>query len=275
MKISVYTLVGMKDTLEDVVRISKEVGYDAVDIRMCEDGIHILPDIKDDGVKDIRKLCEDTGIEISGLTSYYKIGLTEKDERIKMLDKIKRAMEIVNLLNAKFLRISAEDIDFKTGYEKQREFFREDCFFVSEIAKKAKVVVTIEQHSLSLVASAGQILDLMRGIDNSHIGIVYDPGNTVFEGYERVNVQIEMLKNLIKNVHLKNCIIKGGELTKEGWLPSEVTKIDKGVLNWKEIILNLRKNGYDGFLTLEDFSETNWSLRERLEYDLKYIKRVL
>jgi len=179
--------------------------------------------------------------------------------------KIKRAMEIVNLLGAKFLRVSASDIDFETGYEKQREIFREDCFLVSDIAKKVKVVVTIEQHSLSMAASAGQILDLMRGIDISHIGIVYDPGNTVFEGYERVKVQIEMLKHLIKNVHLKNCIIKGGNFTEEGWLPSEVTKIDKGVLNWKEIILNLKKNGYDGFLTLEDFSEANWSLRERLD----------
>lgn len=275
MRTSVYTLVGMNDTLKDVIKLSKEIGYDAIDIRMCDDGIHILPEIKEEDVKNIKKLCEDTEIEISGLTSYYKIGLTDRNERDKTLDKIKKAMEIVNLLGAKFLRVSASDIDFKTGYEKQREIFREDCLLVSDIARKVKVVVTIEQHSLSMAASAGQILDLMRGIDNSHIGIVYDPGNTVFEGYERVNVQIEMLKHLIKNVHLKNCIIKGGTFTEEGWLPSEVTKIDKGVLNWKEIILNLKKNGYDGFLTLEDFSEANWALRERLEYNYRYIKSLI
>lgn len=171
------------------------------------------------------------------------------------------------------MRISASDIDFNIGYEEQRKYFREQVLIISQIAKKFKIVVTVEQHCGLLTSSAGQILDLMRDLNIENVGIVYDPGNTLIEGYERPDVQIEMLKNLIKNVHVKNGEI-AQSLSHGEYFPIKWVKLDKGFLNWEKIIRKLKSIGYDGYLTLEDFSEFN-SFEEKLIYDFNFLMNLI
>ena len=273
MKLSLYTLLGKDLPLDKVIELAKKTGFEAVDIRQAEDGKHIPVGVTDEEVEKIREMISHTGLEISGLTTYHRIGECEETTKSKMLSNIKRAIEIAHHLRAKFLRISGSDLNLNVGYETQREEFREQAMQISEIAKKFGIVVTVEQHCCLLTSSAGQILDLMRGLDTSYLGIVYDPGNTLREGYERPLVQIEMLRYLIKNVHVKNARFIEGK-RKDEYLPAEPTKLDEGFLDWRLIIKHLKRIGYNGYLTLEDFAPFD-SLEEKLIYDLNYLKTLL
>ncbi|MCX8083191.1 MAG: sugar phosphate isomerase/epimerase [bacterium] len=273
MELVLYTLLGKGYPLKDVIDAASRVGFDAVDIRLHEDGCHITSSIKEAEIKEIKKLVSDKGLKISGITTYYRVGLCDKNAWLTSYDGIKRAIEILNMFGGQFLRISSTDLDFEKGYEEQRRYFREQVLMVSEYAKKTNSVATIEQHFGLITSSAGEIVDLMRDIDTKNMGIVYDPGNTLMEGYERPDIQIEMLKNLIKNVHIKNGSVKGMQPNNKFYIV-EWTKIDKGNLDWKLIIEKLKNIGYKGYLTLEDFAEFG-SLEEKLTYDLNYLKSLL
>ncbi|MCD6220074.1 hypothetical protein J7K43_06800, partial [Candidatus Calescamantes bacterium] len=74
MKISLYTLLGRELPLEKVIDIARKCGIRYIDLRQAVDGVHIGYDVKENTVKEIKKLAEDKGINFSGVTTYYRIG---------------------------------------------------------------------------------------------------------------------------------------------------------------------------------------------------------
>jgi sugar phosphate isomerase/epimerase len=111
---------------------------------------------------------------------------------------------------------------------------------------------------------------MLRGVGNEHIGIVYDPGNCLSEGYERPSAQVEMLAPLIKAVHVKNAMPIPVEAAQET-LPNEPRRLDQGLLDWGDIVSRLRAAGYDGYLTLEDFYGGFAGVQEKLDWDAAYL----
>ena len=271
MEFSLYTLLGRELPLEKVIDIARKCGIRYIDLRQAVDGVHIGYDVKENTVKEIKKLAEDKGINFSGVTTYYRIGMIGK-EKESNLEGIRKSLRLAGILNAPYLRISAPpgEMIIEHGYEKIRERIREDLLFLEEEGGNLEVTLTMEQHGYTACSSAGQIVDCFRGLNLRWVGVVYDPGNTLFEGYERPEVQIEMLYPLIRNVHVKNALFKGGKLTEAGGIPFEPARIDNGALDWGKIIKYLKRKGYSGFFTLEDFSPFS-TLEEKVAYNRKRI----
>ncbi|MBD3291572.1 MAG: hypothetical protein GF393_01500, partial [Armatimonadia bacterium] len=73
-KISMYTLIGKELSLEDCITLTADSGFDAIDIRMRDDGDHILPTISDEEAEQVRVMVEDSGMHVSGLTTYWEAG---------------------------------------------------------------------------------------------------------------------------------------------------------------------------------------------------------
>lgn len=89
--------------------------------------------------------------------------------------------------------------------------------------------------------TSARALELVEAVDHPCFGLNWDAGNmrqagdtTVFpEGYN-------LLKPYIRHVHLKN------------WTPGDNwTTLDRGVLNWTDMLAALKRDGYDGYLTIE------------------------
>ncbi len=76
--ISLYTLLAREVSLEEAAKLAADAGFDAVDIRMREDGIHITPDISDAEACRIRWMVEDMGLHVSGLTTYWEVGKVDR-----------------------------------------------------------------------------------------------------------------------------------------------------------------------------------------------------
>jgi sugar phosphate isomerase/epimerase len=165
-------------------------------------------------------------------------------------------------------------LDLGAGYEAARAAFRRQIDTLAPEAQAAGVTLTVEQHGGTYFSSAGQILDMYRGVGNDHTGIVYDPGNCFSEGYERPRVQVEMLAGLIKAVHVKNYMTVAGEGAQET-LPCEARRLDQGLLDWADLVARLRAAGFDGYLTLEDFYGGFPTVPEKLGWDAAYLKSLI
>lgn len=271
LQISLYTLLANKVSLEEAVKLAADAGFDAVDIRMREDGVHITPDISDAEAERVRRLVEDAGLHVSGLTTYWEAGRVDRAEARAQLDAIARSLHTASVLGARFMRISSADYAPGYDYEVCRAAFRDQMMRVRDMAAQYEIVVTPEQHGGRYIASAGQCLDMCRGLESPWLGIVFDPGNAVSEGFERPWVQVRMLGGWIKNVHVKNRMTAVGEARAHERLPGSNVRIPDGVLDWDEIAGELRDVGYDGYLTCEDFAEFD-TIEEKFRWNAEFLR---
>ena len=268
MQLSLYTLLTHGLAIEETIRLAAEAKFDAVDIRQHQDGSHLALDVSDDDTKRIAGLVAAAGLHVSGLTTYHVLGAP-----VSELPGLKASMHTAQLLGARFIRVSGPEIDYTLGYEAVRKVFRQQAAEASAMARDHGLVVTMEQHGGRLSASAGQMLDLLRGVADGNIGVVYDPGNCVREGFERPLVQVEMLRHIMRAVHVKNAMPMGADAASH-MIPAENTRLDEGLLNWREIVAAIKSTGYDDYLTLEDFYGFD-SVAEKLEWDVEYLRGLM
>jgi len=274
MKLVLYTLLTSDFSIEESIALAVKCGFDAVDIRMHESGIHLVENVSLQETARIKALVDEAGLEVSGVSSYFSIGV-EEESWGQMRQGLEYAMDVCKTLGGKFLRCSGPKVLINDSYETARQLFRKQAIEINELARQKEIILTAEQHCITLFSSAGQVLDMMRDLNLSNLGIVFDPANSLLEGYERSSIQITMLQDLIKAVHVKNFSTK--EATEIGLydsIPVLEQRLDQGLLNWPQIISQLKKSGYDGYITLEDFAKFD-TVEEKLLWDRQYLQELI
>jgi len=99
------------------------------------------------------------------------------------------------------------------------------------------------------------------------VGVIYDPGNMVYEGYEQWKMGMELLGEYLRHVHVKNSAW-GKERT--GAWRAEAARLEEGIVDWRRVVADLREVGYGGYLSLEDFSGQD--TLTKLKRDLAFLK---
>jgi sugar phosphate isomerase/epimerase len=89
--------------------------------------------------------------------------------------------------------------------------------------------------------------------DPQYIGVIYDPGNMVHEGYECWRLGMELLGPYLHEVHAKNAIWEAADGTV--LRQPHFSGMHSGFANWQQIMEDLKAVGYDGWIAFEDFSE--------------------
>jgi sugar phosphate isomerase/epimerase len=126
---------------------------------------------------------------------------------------------------------------------------------LERIAAAAGIAWAIEMHDRSLTASANACLRLLEDRDPRRIGVILEPGNMVTEGNEALPMAIELLAGRILHVHVKDMRIetrdRADRLSRAG---TAFAPLGSGVLDWPGILAQLAAQGYDGWLSVENFT---------------------
>lgn len=293
MKLSVYTVSLPEYDIAQSVALVKEMGYDAIEWRVdVTDGESPLKamfgnltdeqkyayrywtdnhatlnvnDIKNECLK-AKSLCDEAGIEICNLAT------TLRGEG----DTMKNVLEAAAAIGCKTVRGPMATYDPKKPYWEQ---FEEYCSFLRScepLLKQYGVKFLIETHHGMLISSASSAMRVLDGFDPEYFGLIYDPGNMVYEGYENYQLGFEMLGKYLAHVHIKNAALTpagedefGATKYNQSWMP-----LKKGSANLKALIEALVKVGYDGVLSVEDFSNES-PTREKLEDNIAYLKQLI
>src|SRR5258705_9893113 len=116
---------------------------------------------------------------------------------------------------------------------------------------------------------------LVDGLDPRHIGVIHDIGNLVIEGYEDPLSAFQMLGEYLAHIHVKNVEwrrtdprIDGTAQWTEHWAP-----LRDGQADLEAYFVALHRHGYDGWVTVEDFS-TVLPLERRTADNLAYLHAV-
>ncbi|MFM2090599.1 MAG: hypothetical protein RLZZ127_1088 [Planctomycetota bacterium] len=172
-------------------------------------------------------------------------------------DPVRVAAAVAGILGAPFVRIRTP-VPAVGRVAAQWRDARARVRDLERVAAAAGIAWAVEMHDRSLTASANACLRLLEDRDPRRIGVILEPGNMVTEGNEALPMAIELLSERILHVHVKDMRIETREqadrLSRAG---TSFAPLGEGVLDWQGIIALLAAQGYDGWLTVENFTGTD------------------
>ena len=277
MKLSVFTVIVPDRTMEETVTLLKEAGYDGVEWRCRE-----LPPERKKGpysfwgnfkfdlapkdlprlAPEMRKVCDDAGVETVSIASYLKLS---------DLEGLRLICEGCSALGAKMFRVGPPGYDRSRPYPELFSRAVEDLGKVEELARQYGLKAALETHMGNIMPSASLAWRLVSNFPPEHVGVIYDPGNMVVEGYECYKMGLELLGGYLAHVHVKNAVMERADGAK-GWQRSWVP-LKEGVADWRQILADLASVGYDSYLSSENFSDG--PTEEKLANDARYLRALL
>ena len=282
MKYAAFTVMTPEWDLQEAAHNLAQLGYDGVEWRVQK-----VPDDIPEGTPitywgynratvdlkhvvelapEVRSISEEAGLEICSLTSYLQVTQAEEVEQV---------MRAAQIMGCPRIRVNAPRYDRTRNYNDLFAEATEHLREVERLARKYDIEANLEIHMGNIIPSAGLAHRLVSQFDPELIGVIYDPGNMVHEGYENWRMGLELLGPYLHHVHVKNAVWEQVETLEDGtilWRCNHAS-VRKGVANWHEIMADLKAVGYDGWLSFEDFSAEE-PTEEKCRSNLAYLKAL-
>ncbi|MEJ3651496.1 sugar phosphate isomerase/epimerase family protein [Actinomycetes bacterium KLBMP 9759] len=211
----------------------------------------------------IKEISDAAGLAVPSIGAY---------ARCDDLDAVESLMRGAAAVGAPQMRVQVG----KPGPEGYRATFeqrRKEYAAVADLSRTYGVKALIELHHQTLVSSASAAARFVEGLDPAHVGVIHDIGNMLIEGYEHIPWSLEILGEHLAHVHVKNAVptaTEAGDHTDWtwGWTPMR-----HGVGSYELLFESLKEIGYDGWVSVEDFS-TDAPQADRVLDNLAYLREL-
>jgi sugar phosphate isomerase/epimerase len=120
---------------------------------------------------------------------------------------------------------------------------------LSRRTRLAGVCALLEIHWGTVMSSFTSAHALVRDLDPEAIAITFDPANMVIEGKEDWEYGIDLLREHLANVHIKNV----SWVRQDGTWTWQWDGLQQGMVEWPQLFRLLESRGYRGMLAMEDF----------------------
>jgi sugar phosphate isomerase/epimerase len=283
MKLSIFTVATPDLTPDRLVAAAQNAGIEGIEWRYKEvpqsikvdkpsfwgnNLSTISPSGGDEQLTYFRQLTEQAGLITLSLTPYLTAGDVQGTEEV---------LQAAKKIGAKYIRLGS------TAYDRTRthhDLYDQTVTYlknVEPLCKQYGIKGLIETHHGTITASASAARQVVDTLNPDYVGILYDPGNMVYEGYENYRMGMEILGPYLAHVHVKNAgwtpglshESDGSVIWKTDWMPMK-----QGMVPWKLILDDLKFVGYEGYLGLEDFSQ-QFGSEEMLQQFADYMKSLL
>jgi len=274
MRFAVFTDSTPDWTPGEAVKILAEQGWDGIEWRIVDPVESAAPGFwagnratwpltgLEDHLDAIHAVTVDAGLELSALGGY--VTPAQRAD-------VDRMLSATAVLGADQVRLLGMDTEPGQSYREAFAAYREHWEWVADRARHYGVRALLELHHGSLTPSASSARRLLDGLDPAHVGVIHDIGNLVIEGWEAHG--LDLLGEYLAHVHVKNCAFHLAGVESDGtlrWEPQWVP-LREGRANLAELFADLFRAGYDGWVTVEDFS-TVPALPERTSANLEYVR---
>ncbi|MFC0473017.1 sugar phosphate isomerase/epimerase family protein [Halalkalibacter kiskunsagensis] len=282
MKFSVFTVMVPELTPEELLVSLKEFGYDGVEWRCKETPEQlkqqepsfwgnnlctISPSSRKSQLEQVRSKTKELQLETISVNPY----LSCED-----LAETEKVLKVAQELGATMMRVGVPTYDRSENYNHLFKRARRYLHEVEEMCQQYQIKGLVETHHKTITPSASLAHRLVDQLNPEYIGVLYDPGNMVFEGYENHRMGLELLGPYLAHVHMKNAKWETNGQREDSsviWDASWVA-VEKGVVDWKQVVKDLQAVGYEGYIGMEDFSGTFGAI-ESLKQNIEYIKQLV
>lgn len=185
------------------------------------------------------RLCADAGLAVVGLAPYVQTGDRAALDRV---------LDVAVAAGAPQIRLQGPRP--RPGGPGYHALFAQAVAFLDEAQARAArrgVRIAVELHQGTIFPSASLAHRAVAHFDPVTVGVIYDVGNLVVEGYEDRRIATELLGPYLHHVHLKNAAVSPVDGPR--WSP-----LDDGAVDVAEVLAHLEEIGYAGWVSLEDLS---------------------
>lgn len=194
---------------------------------------------------DIRTRCTDAGLDIVGLGPYLDVG-----DFAGLAAVVSFAVELgAPQIRLQAPRTTPPDINYVVEYDRTVRFLEE----AERLGRDTGVRTVLEMHHITIAPSASLAHSLVEQFDPSVIGVIYDVGNLVWEGYESHRIALQILGPYLHHVHLKNAAAERVTADPPRWAYTW-TPLEDGLVDVAGFLDLLASLGYDGWISIEDLS---------------------
>lgn len=206
------------------------------------------------------------GLAFSGIGGYARCDDHENVERM---------LAATAALGAERVRVTMPRVD-SGRYDELFAAARRDLEWVAKRAAHHGVQALVELHHETITAAASAARRLVDGLDPRSVGVIHDLGNLVIEGQETHSAAFELLGPYLAHVHVKNARWVASPPAVDGMVSwhHEWATLRAGQADVRRYMSDLVAHGYDGWVTLEDFS-TELPLAERTSDNLAFMRDAL
>ena len=188
--------------------------------------------------REIRKRLEDRGFALSAVGSPIgKIGIT--DDFAPHMELFKHTVELAHIMNTPNIRMFSFYVPRENAASYKEQVMERLGQFVDYAA--ANGVVLLHENEKGIYGEMAEgCLDILKQFAGEHFKAVFDFANFVQAGQDTLEAY-KLLKPYISYIHVKDALLKDGSVVPAGY----------GDGNVKEILRQLKTNGYRGYLSLE------------------------
>ncbi|MBQ8563647.1 MAG: sugar phosphate isomerase/epimerase, partial [Firmicutes bacterium] len=205
----------------------------------------------------VKKIVYEYGFQVCCISSpFYKCDMKSETEVQAHLEGLKRCVEACHIWDTDMIRGFTF---WKESQPVKADVLAEYFAPAIEILKDGGITLVLESEPACNVCDIPGQKALIEVIDSPYVAALYDPGNEIVTlGTEPPYPQgLQILRKYIKHVHIKDMKrCRNGEM-----LPA---LIGEGDVDFHGIIETLKKDGYDGCLSVE----THYRVKEKMNDDL-------
>jgi sugar phosphate isomerase/epimerase len=295
MKLAFSTNAFKKYSLEESIRLIKEIGYEGVEI-LCDVPHAYPPQLKEEDILSIEKSVSKNKIEISNLNAFTLYAITdvyhpswiENDTQLRGL-RIQHTNNCLNLARKIGARnISTEpggpietsnktiNLNYKGSGDKESGRYhiqKPQEIFIEEIAKSAKIAeecgvkILVEPEPGLLIENSQQFLRFINNIDSTHIGLNFDIGHFYCVREDPADL-IYRLADYIGHFHLADI---AQTRVHNHLIPGQ------GAIDFISIFKAINGISYNGFVTVELYpyqDDPMYAARVSHEYLTNIISKI-
>jgi len=283
VKVSLTTVALPHLSLEETVEFAARLGYAGIELRVryirpAEVGqpYTIQGNHKNDLnpanfvalAPRVKQLCDDHGLLIPALACR-----TTASE----LDDVRRLAEGAAICGCPLVRIGAPrrydgSVPYREIYDEAVEAFGHAL----EVTRSFGVRGLLEIHGGTITVSASLAHRLVSNFPPESIGVIYDVQNMVREGFEGLRLGLDLLGPYLAHVHVGGHAPTPGQRDQIGTLgwSWQATDLSDGLLAVPPLLAELRRVGYDHFITVEDL-RPELDPAVKFERAIEYLNRCL
>jgi sugar phosphate isomerase/epimerase len=227
-------------TLDQLVSIARSNNFLALCMRASQGGIHTPKDRLQEMARTIRS----AGLPVSMITGDFAVP-SNNDEGPNCLRNIAPYLDLAETFGSSLIRIcmkKQEDIAWA-----QR---------ASDAARERNIRLAHQSHCASLFETVAGSLDVLRRVNRTNFGIIYEPANWLISGQDYGPDTIKKLQPWLFNVYVQNHLLRPeGKASVDTWTRGRVPLDhiglwDKGGVNFEKVFEGLHALGYSGYVTV-------------------------
>jgi len=248
MKLGFTTLGCPEWTLEQVAANAAACGFDGVELRVADDGLHLRPDATGDEARRVRELFDRAGVPVFALCAYASFSSPDPAALRGNCELTRRLIALAGTLGAGAIRCYGG----KFADEERHAVAARAAAALKPLAAEAAdrgVAIALETHSYW--ARGADMMEIVGAVDSPGLGVVFDVNNT-FAGTGEWQETYRLIRPRIAYCHLKDDY-RGADGRRHHVM------LGAGDLPLADVLGRLKRDGFAGFLSFE--WEKRWEPR--------------